>query len=259
MHGSTTHLPRAIAAAAATSALLVCTEALADDASAGPGENERPAAPASEAAGFGRRGQIVLDDIVGAGFGSALPSTLYGAGIGLSGWLAFGSVTEPIGSGATASSSSLYVAPEVDWFVTDHLSIGGNVSAMLEQTKEEIPQPASSSSSSGFALSFEPRVGYAVRLTGGVAMWPRAGLSYGILHAQDDAGAWRVVDHWWGARLEVPFVFRLGSHVYLDAGPELLYASTSSDPSGAMASIPMPVGDSQMLRGGARASLALAF
>lgn len=77
-----------------------------------------------------------------------------------------------------ALGSSLMNAPRVgvDYFIDEHLTVGGNFgigSVNLEDT-------------SSVAILLAGRVGYALRLTNSIAFWPRGGLSLAVVTGDFD-------------------------------------------------------------------------
>lgn len=109
-----------------------------------------------------------------------------------------------------------YGSPRIagDFFVIDHLSVGG----ALGYSHVSMSMPAGMNmtlSTSGDAWLFAPRVGYSFMFNNLVGIWPRAGFTYRTLSAGADSA------HDFAFTLECPFVFTVIPHVAFWGGPTL--------------------------------------
>ena len=108
----------------------------------------------------------------------------------------------------------VYGAPRVagDYFVIDHLSIGGAIGYSHLSTGVEQGNTTVSSGTDSFL--FAPRVGWAYMFNDIVGIWPRAGFTY-VTFPDPNGG------HDFAFTAEVPFVFTVIPHVAFWAGPTL--------------------------------------
>ncbi len=109
-----------------------------------------------------------------------------------------------------------YGSPRVagDFFVIDHLSVGGS----LGYSHISLSQPAGpnmSFSISGDSWLLAPRVGYSYAFSDLVGIWPRAGFTYRTVSGGNASA------HDLALTLEVPFVFTVIPHVAFWGGPTL--------------------------------------
>ncbi len=215
---------------------------------------EAPRQPTTDGARppFGRRGQFVLDEVVGlrAG-GSSLPATVGGSsagGVDYSGVFGYSESTQALGEGAGAGQSSstsrIWFAPAFDWFVVDHLSLGVGLAFELDHTQVTLTGPGVPPLGAlpmvSTWLSAMPRVGWAFEVTRFLSLWPRVGVGYA--HGRTDGAAFggpvgvgeRTFDEsTWMARADVGLVFDVMPHVFLSATPELtlvVASQTNADP-----------------------------
>ena len=123
----------------------------------------------------------------------------------------FSLLSSPIPLGGTTLWS--YGAPRVagDYFVIDHLSLGGALG--YSHISVGIPNGNTTNSSSGDSLLIAPRVGYAHLFTDLIGLWPRAGFTYRTLSANDNSS------HDLALTLEVPVIFTVIPHVAFWGGP----------------------------------------
>jgi hypothetical protein len=109
---------------------------------------------------------------------------------------------------------------------------------------------------SGYGLSFRPRVGYVLRITDDIALWPRIGVGYDVSRAATSEGPeGRTLARTYTAEAELGIIVRMGRHAYINVGPTLTYASTSTENNNPSA---IAV-DSSGVGGGARGTLGLLF
>jgi hypothetical protein len=240
-------LHRLCPAAAALVLLALPAMARADE----PPPDAPAAAPATQPArrGFGEPGDIILHDVIGARTSRAPTAGFVGGvggvggiggvggvgGVGSLGalggfspgpslsaaWFDIASTKTRFGPFPSSELTTVRFEPSVDVFVARHVSIGGAIG--FETSRMRFPAglgaPPGNVTAQWTALSFDPRLGYAIPLTEAISLWPR--VSAGITVQQQTFGAaprsYRV-----GGGL--PLVVRVSSHVLLDVGPELTYA-----------------------------------
>lgn len=166
---------------------------------------------------FGRAGSVVLGDIVAARAAATPMVGGFGATNGLTaGWLSFGSQT--IGE---TQLKTIAAEPSFDVFVAHGVSLGALLGGGV--TSYEGPTLLGGTSEQWHVTAM-PRIGDSLELTKDIAMWPRfaAGVTISDGPGQDKTGvALR-------ATFDVPFVFRLTSHVLFQAGPQLSYRNQLS-------------------------------
>jgi hypothetical protein len=172
---------------------------------------------------FHEGGHLVLDQLsgmrvsTGAGFSYAGP-----AGVAFRTEKA-----EAFAPGATGSelhTTTFWIAPSADVFVTDHLSVGGLV---------EIAHTSGSARSGGqsldlpgqTAMTFLPRVGFFVPFGDRFGLWPRAGVGWTSVDSLSfvSTGGAPVRTTFRSAVLDVDlsFVYRFNETFFLRMGPEV--------------------------------------
>ena len=114
-----------------------------------------------------RKGRVVLD-VLGTDVPLGQPNGGYQGYVGP---LTLQSIHLEYGAGATrvTSTDSAYgIEPSVDYFITDHLTIGGRVGIAWEESRQYEAEPQSgdawlfASFSRGINAELAPRVGYAI-------------------------------------------------------------------------------------------------
>jgi hypothetical protein len=192
---------------------------------------------------LGAKRTLVLDDL--SGFrASSVGGVGYAGPIGIS----FQSLSEntPAGAGQTSGSvtdhyTNVWFAPSADYFVIDHLSIGGlleitstsgsettqtNVGNTNTTTKGSLPTTTN--------VTILPRVGWMFGITDRFGIWPRLGLGYGA-RTVDPNGANTTSDTFSAfiVDLDVGFLYRFNQTFFLSGRPELTLAPGShSDTTG---------------------------
>jgi hypothetical protein len=106
------------------------------------------------------------------------------------------------------------LAPAVDYFVADHVSIGGQVVIVYARTG-----PAKLT-----AFGLGPRVGYEFAVSDRVSFWPKVSIVYTTANVDSGAstlGGSVTFDGWsLGADLYAPFVFHVAPHFFVGLGPD---------------------------------------
>jgi hypothetical protein len=177
--------------------------------------------------GFGARGQLVLDDLLGLRLTtSSTLGTVFTYG-GL-----FGFTRQRGETGATSGETTrFWIAPSVDWFVADRLSIGGLAQYDRSWQKTDATTPGGSWEMSSHGFTVEPRVGYVIPMGGAIALWPRVGFGYGYSESNivgAPAGMTSTMDRsTWQGHAELGVLFRLGAHGFLNLAPRVMYSWSS--------------------------------
>jgi len=196
---------------------------------------------------IGEAGDVVLEDIVGArsasrtGTLAPIPTSGIGGLAGQSGavgalgglgfvstgpsisaaWFAMSSTNVGIDGGPSTTLTRVSFQPSADVFVIRGLSVGGQIG--YERSSIRLPGQTSSFDSS--SVSLDPRVGYAIPITSGVAVWPRARMGV-TLHQQTIQTP---TPRQFRFGVDAPLAVRVSDHVLLDFGPELTYAVLDSN------------------------------
>jgi hypothetical protein len=117
----------------------------------------------------------------------------------------------------TGDVATITLAPAVDYFVIDRLSVGGFISWSYVT--------AGDSDSSRFAIG--PRVGYNLTLSDLVSLWPKVGFSFATSSVSEDADAGDVEletsqgNDGIALNIFVPFMFHPAEHFFAGFGPYL--------------------------------------
>lgn len=121
-------------------------------------------------------------------------------------------------SGVDDSTTSVVLRPAVDYFLVDHLSLGGSLG--LAHT--------STGGFSSTSWSIGPRIGYDFPLSERVSVWPKVGVSFASTSFDGDGGELPGVDvdddetnTAVQLNLYVPFLFHPVQHFFIGFGPAL--------------------------------------
>ncbi len=101
-----------------------------------------------------------------------------------------------------------------DYFVIDHLSVGGNFVVWNGSLSE------AGAGGSQTEIAFIPRVGYALMFTDSIGFWPRGGLSYAHINFSPDRGS-DTNAHYFAFDVDAPFFFGLSQGFAVTVGPFL--------------------------------------
>jgi hypothetical protein len=182
---------------------------------------------------FEEGGHVVLDQLSGLRLSSS-------DGTSYTGPAGFSTKSTKLDPAREASTTTLWLAPSFDWFVTDHFSVGalfeirhswGSVTG--DGQRLELPGTTS--------LTVLPRVGFYVPFSDRIGLWPRASVGYAsvasVSFAATPGGASPVRDtfHAMVVDLDLSVVYRFGETFFVRAGPELgatLGGQTTEDSSG---------------------------
>jgi hypothetical protein len=191
---------------------------------------------------IGAKGSIILDDLAGFRASSV-------GGVGYSGPLGIStqSLSENIPSGnanATGGSdtfhyTTIWFAPSLDYFVIDHLSIGGliEIATTSSSFSESLTGAATTTTSlpTTTNVTVLPRVGWMFNLADRWAIWPRAGLGYSVRTTAEPAVAngggvqVNTTDSFSGfvIDLDASFIYRINQLFFLRATPEITFVPGS--------------------------------
>jgi hypothetical protein len=160
----------------------------------------------------GEQGQISADAL--AGFRTGIyGDTAYQGLLGAS-------MRETNVQGQRVTELRAFVAPAFDVFALEKVSLG---------LAAEFGTRKLGSLGTSFDFAFTPRIGYAIRASDRIAVWPRAGAGY--ISKLDPSGLSRFSG--FVARLDVGLLYRINEVFYVRTAPELGFTfSGHEDPSG---------------------------
>lgn len=177
----------------------------------------------------GEAGTVAIDQLSGFRM-SSLGGFSYAAPVGVT----YQSLhTEGIGGGpaVTQKTTTLFLAPAFDVFVTDGISVGGLVELAWQNTSASVTPPGAASfkvdlpATTSFTLL--PRLGYLLRFGDRVALWPRLGVGYGSRQVVTAAAEKATT----GALLldvDVGLLYRVNETFYLRFAPQITLSPTGS-------------------------------
>jgi hypothetical protein len=191
-----------------------------------PPEPDRSAKPPSA---LGTAGTVVLSDLLGLGAGSA-PQVGLGASGALqpmmTGWLVY-QKSETTMRGTSYRLTTFALAPTLDVFIADRVSLGGQLTAFHTSFDSD---PSYSNTSSLTGAGLRPRLGYVVPLGDTLAFWPRAFGAIAVAGRKETITALDGTPHVssdtllsWSVGAEGDLVARLGRVVLLTLGPTVAY------------------------------------
>lgn len=172
---------------------------------------------------FHEGGHLVLDQLTGLrissshGFGYAGP-------IGIAFRSEATDALTPSGPSAERSTTSIWLAPSADIFVTDHLSLGGLIEVghtwgAIEGGGRRLELPGATS------MTFLPRVGFYVPFTERIGIWPRIGVGYSSVETISflSTGSVPVRDTFRAMILDadLSLIYRFSETFFMRAGPDV--------------------------------------
>lgn len=107
------------------------------------------------------------------------------------------------------SSTTIILAPALDYFVTEGVSVGGQVAYMSFSQDE--------TSTSGFGIG--PRVGYALPVGEGMAFWPKVGIMY--MSTTTEVGDAEASGNKMSLEVFAPLAIQPAEHFFIGIGPAL--------------------------------------
>jgi hypothetical protein len=128
-------------------------------------------------------------------------------------------------------TSFFYINPGVDYFVIDHLSIGGEVVLGVlgtSVTNHIRGQPDRTADGPGATLfGIMPRIGYDIPIGSMFSLWPRGGIGFSHISISG-GGAPDASGTAWFFYADVPFMFHFVEHFFMGVGPGVTVTLSSS-------------------------------
>ena len=172
---------------------------------------------------FHEGGHVVIDQLAGLRL-SATNGFSYAGPLGV----AFQSTKlDALAPGAAATeikTTTLWLAPSADVFVTDHLSVGGLVEVAhsfgsVRSGEENAQLPGTTS------MTFLPRIGFYANFGDRLGLWPRAGVGYSRVESarfvSTGSPAVRESFRAMVLDLDLALVYRFNETFFMRGGPEL--------------------------------------
>jgi hypothetical protein len=190
---------------------------------------------------LGGRGTLAIDQVSGfrmTGVGLTGAATYGLAYDGIIGFSHQDVAQDSFGTNQTTTAhyTSFWIAPSADYFVIDHLSVGGRIELSTTSGSVDAPLGAgnttvSTSLPSTTSVTFLPRIGWLFAISDRFGIWPRLGLGYGTHStavnvantnvATTDGFSSFIID------LDVGFLYRINENWFLRGAPELSLAPGS--------------------------------
>jgi hypothetical protein len=170
---------------------------------------------------FGGAGQLAITDDQPLGGVASTALTPVPPGSTSTASFQFATLSDNGGSG-----TAFAVAPAVDYFVIDHLSLGAFALAGFLS-------PAHGNSGSGLSetvFGIAPRVGYHVAITDTVSFWPK--VYFGYVTVSASGGGVDGGDNATAVGLFAPFMFEPARHFLFGIGPNLSTQLSNNQTSG---------------------------
>ena len=181
----------------------------------------------------GGKGQLVFDNLTG------LRANVT-QGVSYSGFIGFQierysqnvDLGGNVSGNAVIHATTVWFAPQADYFVINHLSIGGLVEIASTSGSEDIPVNAAQTQSTDLATTTDvtlmPRVGWMFALGDRFGIWPRGGLGYALRQSSDPGGNGK--DSFSGVVINAtcPFLYRINETFFVDLSPDLTWIPGST-------------------------------
>lgn len=167
---------------------------------------------------FEEGGHLVLDQLAGMRVDAV-------SGAGYAGPVGVSSHDDKSDGGNESKTTTLWLAPSADLFVTDHLSLGGTIE--VAHTWGSVKSGASGESRLELpgttTLSFVPRVGFYVAVTDRIGIWPRVGFGWTSVESAYVSGGAVATDMFKAMLLDADLglVYRFHETFFMKAGPEI--------------------------------------
>jgi hypothetical protein len=196
--------------------------------------NSAHAAPRDLLVPAGEKGTLAIDQISGMR-ASQIGQT---AGISYAGPIGFmhnqlseHSLDANDNTSTTVNSNSIWLAPSLDLFIIDHLSVGLLAEIMYTWSSEDIPRNPNVTETvtlpSTTSITLLPRIGYLIALGDRFALWPRLGI--GWAHRETVIGnADNAVRDSFNAPvfdLDVSVLYRVNETFFLRGAPEVAFTA----------------------------------
>jgi hypothetical protein len=175
---------------------------------------------------FHEGGHLVVDQLCGVRVGGAGDAAYAGIAGVASRTTNAASLEDKDGLRPSVETSltRLWLAPSVDVFVTEHLSVGGRFEVshawgFVERAGTNVEVPPLTS------VTLLPRVGFYAPLADRLGLWPRVAIGYttdeSVAWGSSEVGARKASTRAMLLELEVAVVVRMTETFFLRAGPEL--------------------------------------
>ncbi len=183
-----------------------------------------PAAAQTDLSPFGTQGQLAISAQGGVRLFDAEGADTQ---VGLTPFLGweFRKSTQPDlnnnGRYNSFKNSAFYINPGADYFVIDHLSIGGEVlfaSTGFSTTRHAPGAGDTTDTISGTHWGIMPRVGYDIPLSSLFSFWPRGGIGFQTSSFSGGGGA-DTSNTLWYFFIDAPFLVHPIEHFFIGAGP----------------------------------------
>jgi hypothetical protein len=176
----------------------------------------------------GGKGQLVFDNITGIR-ANVTSGVSYSGDVGFS-IQRFG-VNTDLGGGVTGTNvfhaTTVWLAPQADYFVINHLSVGGLLEIASTSTSEDIATSATTSTSkdtgSNFDFTLLPRVGWMFAIGDRVGIWPRGAIGYASRHDNSFGGTFSGVI----LQATCPFLYRINETFFVELSPDVTWVPGS--------------------------------
>jgi hypothetical protein len=178
---------------------------------------------------MGNRGTLAIDQL--SGFrASSIGGITYAGPIGFS-FQSYGQTDLGNNPGSqTTHYTNFWIAPSADFFVIDHLSVGGLVEVSTTSSSIDV-KPTANGATTTFTLpsttnvTLIPRVGWLFPITERFGIWPRGGIGYASrqtltrpdTNGQRDSYSSAVID------IDCGFLFRVNDSWFFRAAPEVTF------------------------------------
>ena len=185
----------------------------------------------------GGKGQLVFDNITGL-------RANVSQGVSYSGIVGFqieryGQTVDLANNnagGGTATqvvhTTTLWLAPQADYFVIPHLSIGGLVEIASTSGSVDVPVSAATTQSADLPTTTDftllPRVGWMFALGDRFGIWPRGGLGYALRQASNPNGTGKESFSGVIINATCPFLYRINETFFVELSPDLTWIPGST-------------------------------
>jgi hypothetical protein len=181
----------------------------------------------------GGKGQLVFDNLTGLRANTT-------QGVSYSGFIGFqieryGQNVDLGGntSGtAVIHSTTLWLAPQADYFIINHLSLGGLVEIASTSGSEDIPLNAAQTQSTDLPtttdLTLLPRIGWMFALGDRFGIWPRGGLGYALRQSSNPGGNGKLTFSGVIINATCPFLYRINETFFVELSPDLTWIPGST-------------------------------
>jgi hypothetical protein len=216
-HTGKHRLPSALTAAAAAAVVVLLTPGAAS-------------AQHSLMTPLGGRGQLAIDQLGGFRVGAVAGGVSYAGPLGFN--VQRYSSADYNGRGNTVvHQTTFWLAPAADYFVIDHLSVGGLLELSSTGGSVDVPLPQNPGATQSQDLptttnfTLMPRIGYMFSLANDrVGIWPRGGLGYASRQVASGTGRSKETFSSVVSTVDVGFLFRVNETFFLRAAPEMTFS-----------------------------------